>query len=135
MLLAAFAITTAFVLPRTAPAVPERRAQCLHDPATETQEQRARRVQAVGLARTVNSAEATFSAQSGTQTYGDIGQLVAHDMLKAAPASGQYVAGFDLHLDVLEKRYWFEVVDTTDPCGFRFISNQNGLIFTAEPIR
>jgi hypothetical protein len=135
MLLAALAITTALVLPKTARAVPERHAQCLHDPATETPDQRARRVQAVGLARTVNSAEATFSAQSGTQTYGDLDQLVAHNMLKAAPPSGQYVVGFDLHLDVLEKRYWFEVVDTTDSCGFRFISNQKGLIFTAEPIQ
>jgi hypothetical protein len=31
--------------------------------------------------------------------------------------------------------YWFMVKDQTDACGFAYISNQNGLIYTAEPIR
>ena len=43
--------------------------------------------------------------------------------------------GWKLTLDVSENGYWFMIKDTTDPCGFAFISNQSGLIFTAEPIR
>jgi hypothetical protein len=45
------------------------------------------------------------------------------------------VPGWALTLDVTEKGYWFMVKDAQDPCGFAFISNQTGLIFTAEPIR
>ena len=135
MFIAALALTSAMVAPRTTHAHLQPAGVCLHEAATETQEQQARRARAVGLARTVNTAEAVFSAKSGIQSYADVAQLVANDLLKPAPASGQYIAGFDLHLDAMEKSYWFEVVDRTDPCGFRFISNQSGLIFTAEPIR
>ena len=45
------------------------------------------------------------------------------------------VPGFKLTLDTGEKGYWFEIADKTDACGFRYISNQNGLIFVAQPIR
>jgi hypothetical protein len=31
--------------------------------------------------------------------------------------------------------YWFMVKDKTDPCGFAFLSNTAGVIYTAEPIR
>jgi hypothetical protein len=27
------------------------------------------------------------------------------------------------------------IKDTADPCGFAFVSNQDGVIYTAEPIR
>ena len=40
-----------------------------------------------------------------------------------------------LTLDVTESGYWFMIKDTADPCGFAFISNQAGVIFSAEPIR
>ena len=40
-----------------------------------------------------------------------------------------------LTLDVTESGYWFMIKDTSDPCGFAFVSNQTGLIFRAEPIR
>ncbi len=43
--------------------------------------------------------------------------------------------GRQLVLDVTADGYWFMVKDKTDPCGFAFISNQNGLIFEAQPIR
>jgi hypothetical protein len=108
---------------------------CLHEAGTETPDQQLRKQRAVGHARTINSAEAAFHVKAGTGKYGELGQLVAYQFLKPAPAGGQYVPGFDLHLDVTDKGYWFSVVDTTDACGFRFISNQDGLIFTAEPIR
>ncbi len=29
----------------------------------------------------------------------------------------------------------FEIADKTDGCGFRYISNDNGVIFVAQPIR
>jgi hypothetical protein len=108
---------------------------CLHAPGTEAPDQAIRTRQALGLTRTINSAEAGFRAKAGTGGYGDLGQLVAYQFLKPPPAGGEYVPGFDLHLDLTGKGYWFSVVDTTDACGFRFISNQDGLIFTAEPIR
>jgi hypothetical protein len=43
--------------------------------------------------------------------------------------------GWQLTLDVADDTYWFMIKDKTDPCGFAFISNKNGLIYTAEPIR
>lgn len=49
--------------------------------------------------------------------------------------NAEIVPGFKLTLDTTPKGYWFEVVDKTDACGFRFISTQTGLIFTAQPIR
>ena len=45
------------------------------------------------------------------------------------------VAGWQLALDVTPRGYWFAITDATDACGFRYISNEQGLIFTAEPIR
>ena len=106
---------------------------CLHEPGTETADQVDREKHALGLARTINSAESAYSAKFGS--YGKLEDLVGGDFVKPAPASGEYVAGFKLRLDVMDHAYWFSVTDTTDPCGFRFISNQNGVIFTAEPIR
>jgi hypothetical protein len=34
-----------------------------------------------------------------------------------------------------DPRSGFMIKDTTDPCGFAYISNQAGLIYNAEPIR
>lgn len=31
--------------------------------------------------------------------------------------------------------YWFMIADLADPCGFAYISNQAGVIFSSEPIR
>jgi hypothetical protein len=133
MILAVFVVIGAL---RATPAVrPQPPQACLHEAPTETQEQHARRILAVQLTRLVNSAEASFAAHSATQAYGTLDQLIAQKEMKPLPPSGQYVNGFDLHLDVTDNGYWFEFVDRTDPCGFRFISNHAGIIFTAEPIR
>jgi hypothetical protein len=43
--------------------------------------------------------------------------------------------GWRLTLDAGDNGYWFIIQDTTDPCGFAFISNQRGQIFSAKPIR
>ena len=108
---------------------------CLHEAPNETAEQHARRIEAVQFTRLVLSVEAQLAAHSPTGAYADLNQLSASPDMRPLPASGQYVPGFELHLDVMNKGYWFEFVDKTDPCGFRFISNQAGVIFTAQPIR
>jgi hypothetical protein len=92
----------------------------------------------LGAARFVNTLQAN---QPGARER----QYLRHDELGVA-AQGvppiyrlnpgeNIVAGWRLSLDLTPKGYWFSIVDTTDPCGFRYISNEQGLIFTAEPIR
>ena len=130
--LAAVILTASF---QAGPATPSATKACLHQAGSESPEQQLRKRQALGLARTINSAEAAFRVKAGTGRYGDLNQLVSHDFLKPAPDGGQYVPGFAVRLDLTEQGYWFAVVDTTDACGFRFISNQDGLILTAQPIQ
>jgi hypothetical protein len=45
------------------------------------------------------------------------------------------IPGWQLTLDRTEGGYWFMIKGKTDPCGLAFVSNQQGVIFTAEPIR
>lgn len=122
----------------SAPRVPvvQDAAQCLHAPGRETPGQRERRVAALGAMRAINTAQAAF-AQKNNRTYASRDELAG--WLDAArfnlAETADIVPGFTLTLDVMPKGYWFSVTDTTDPCGFRFISNQQGLIFTAQPIR
>lgn len=109
---------------------------CLHDERTESAEQAARKRTALGATRAINTAESRYAAAN--KRYGGQGDLAglvdARYNLGADPGT-EIVPGFALRLDVAEKGYWFEIKDTTDPCGFRFISNQNGVIFTARPIQ
>lgn len=49
--------------------------------------------------------------------------------------AGEIVPGWQLTFDRTETGYWFMIRDRTDPCGFSFISNENGVIYAAEPIR
>ena len=106
---------------------------CLHEPGSETAEQADRRTAALKLTRGINTAESVRSARLGS--YGTLEDMVSGGLLNPAPASGEYVPGFKVRLDVMDRGYWFSVTDTVDPCGFRYISNQDGLIFNAEPIR
>ena len=110
-----------------------------------TPEQQARRREGVGIARLVNTAQAN---QPGARER----KFLGHDELPASPhvrrlaedpfvkslklAPGEEVLpGWELKLDVTADGYWFMVKDKSDPCGLAFISNQNGLIYTAEPLR
>ena len=43
--------------------------------------------------------------------------------------------GWELRLDVTANGYWFSIKDKTDPCGLTFVSNQQGLILEAQPLR
>lgn len=122
-----------------APQVPAAASTCLHDPATETAEQVQRRRAAVGAARAINTLQSKYAAAHQRQ------YAQAADLEQFAVSTGgqlgyslrpgtEVVPGFQLTLDVTAKGYWFEIRDTMDPCGFRFISNQDGLIFTAQPL-
>ena len=119
---------------------------CLHG-ASEAPEQRQRRQAALASARTINNIQHNRpEARQGT--------FLAHEELAAAPFAAKLkatsnsalqqlvlapnqdiVPGWRLTLDVSKNGYWFGITDTTDPCQFTFISNQSGLIYTAEPLR
>jgi hypothetical protein len=111
--------------------------QCLHA-SGESPDQANRRREALSAARLVNTLQAN---QPGAPQR----QYVKHEDLGAAApglpaqfklAPGEHIVpGWTLTLDLTPKGYWFSIEDTTDPCGFRYISNQHGLIFTAEPLR
>jgi hypothetical protein len=116
--------------------------QCLHG-SNETPEQQQRRRQAVSVVRAVNSIQAN-QAGAAQKKY------LRHEELATPPyatkrpesvkqfnfAPGEEVLpGWELKLDVMADGYWFMVKDKTDPCGFAFISNHSGIIYTAEPIR
>jgi hypothetical protein len=116
--------------------------QCLHDQANEAADQVARRRLALTATRTVNNIQYN-RPDAGKRIF------LRHDELAAAPFAAKMkdpgsislqpntdiVPGFRLTLDVTTTGYWFSVKDTTDPCGFAYISNDSGLIYTAQPIR
>jgi hypothetical protein len=105
---------------------------CLHDHSTETPDQVARRIAAVMVARALNTAESQYSSRYAG-SYADIPHLISSGVLAAGATDG--AQGFTVRLDVTERGYWFEVADQQDACGFRFVSNQQGVIFEAQPIR
>ena len=118
--------------------------QCLHG-ANEAPDQAARRKEAITAARAVHNIQAN---RGGGPLY------FRHDELAAAPYAqtmktstnetirrisldpfGDILPGWKLTLDVSREGYWFMIKDRTDPCGFAFVSTQEGLIYTAEPLR
>jgi len=120
--------------------------QCLHG-ADETPDQAARRKDALFATRMINNIQAN-RPDAGR------GQYLAHGELASAPFAQQARARGDkaflrLSLDTADDilpqwkltltaapgGYWFMVRDTSDPCGFAYISTQAGIIFKAEPIR
>ncbi len=111
--------------------------QCVHGDG-ETAEAAARRREALQAARVVNTAQ---WSQPGARS----GRFLSHAELAGAAASapatirlepGQdIVPGWRLTLDATAKGYWFAIADTTDPCGFAFVSNEVGKILRAEVIR
>lgn len=111
---------------------------CLHGPDA-TPEQQQRRSQAIGAARYVNTAQ---SNQPGRRDRA----YLTHEALAALPPRGsgptldltpgnEILPGWQLALNPTEGGYWFMIKDTTDPCHFALISNQEGIIYTARPIR
>jgi hypothetical protein len=117
--------------------------KCQHGPDS-TPEQQARRREALGAARNVNNMQANQPAARGNR-------YLRHEDLAASPFAVKQTSpafkklnltpgedilpGWQLTLDVSDDSYWFMIKDKTDPCGFAFISNKAGIIYTAEPIR
>jgi hypothetical protein len=122
-------------------AAPSFAQQCLHG-TSETPDQAARRVEALTATRNVNNLEAN---QPGAQNRVYLRQveLASSPFAAKAPSvkklnftpGAELLPGWHLVLDVTQDGYWFMVKDKTDPCGFAYISNQEGLIFHAEPNR
>ena len=134
MMIAAALVTAILTaMPARVPA-PQPDAACLHF-SNETPEQRSRSVAALAATRAINTAQSNYSAKNNAYaTREQLAGYVDAARYDLAPKA-QIVPGFTLTLDTTPKGYWFAVTDTTDPCKFTFISNQNGLIFTAQPIR
>jgi len=119
---------------------------CLHG-TNESSEQAARRIEALTATRTVNNIQ--FNQPGAVAR-----QFFRHDELTRSPfgqrlgestdetvrrislsPEAEILPGWKLTLDLAQNGYWFMIKDTTDPCGFAYISNQAGVIFQAEPIR
>lgn len=120
--------------------------QCVPS-AAKTPEQVARRQDGVRAARTINNLEANQPG-SASKKYLSQGELPSSPFatkqngaaaeffqkLNFAPGA-ELMRGWQLTLDVTENGYWFSIKDSTDPCGLTFVSNQQGLILEAQPIR
>jgi hypothetical protein len=136
MFLAVAFVTAVLTAPPARAPFTQNNPQCLHAAGQESQEQRQRSIAALAATRAINSAQAAYSAKNN-RSYGTREQLAPMvDANRVNLTEGaDVVPGFTLTFDTTPKGYWFMVADTTDPCGFRFISNQSGVIFTAQPIR
>ncbi len=106
------------VLPRAA-AQPR---SCLHG-SDESPEHANRRRQALQNARQINTAEANQFPASNK--YIPFGELAV-----AAPP-----AGFTVNLVPSANGYLFSIKDIQDPCRFAFFSDQDGVIYSAQPIQ
>jgi hypothetical protein len=117
---------------------------CLHD-ASETPDQTARRQAALGATRTVNNIQANQPGSASRQYFSQ-DQLAQSPFVQKnqsnKPVSAmnltpgqEILPGWKLTLDLTQQGYWFVIKDTTDPCGFAYVSNQDGLIYKAEHLR
>jgi hypothetical protein len=97
---------------------------CLHGD-NESPEQRARRAQALALAREINGNQFNVAMQK-TGAFQPIANL---ELTMPTPP------GFDVRLTTDGKAYAFSLRDTTDPCLFGFFSDQQGLIFQGRVIQ
>jgi len=95
---------------------------CLHG-ADETPEQANRKRQAVQSARQINTAEANLFRTNN--------RYLALDDLRVPPSPD----GFDVNLLADASGYVFSIKDAQDPCRFAFFSDQNGVIYSAQPIQ
>lgn len=120
--------------------------QCLHGTG-ETAEQTARRREALMAARTINNLQ--FNQPNSREriffSHAKLADSPWAASMRANPTefskrisfdpNAEILPGWKLTLDLTTDGYWFSIKDTTDPCGFAYISNHVGLIYTAEPLR
>jgi hypothetical protein len=133
----ATAIAAAVLTTASTPKLPvQPNSACLHTPGQESPKERDRSVAALGATRAINTAQSLYAAKNNN-THAHREELAGYlDGARYNLARNAEIApGFTLTLDTTEKGYWFLIKDKTDPCGFSYISNQDGLIFVAQPIR
>jgi len=120
--------------------------QCLHGTG-ESAEQTARRREALTATRTINNLQ--FNQPNSQKriffSHAQLADAPWAASMRAKPTefskrisfdpTGEILPGWKLTLDLTADGYWFSVRDTTDPCGFAYISNHHGVIYTAEPLR
>lgn len=140
--------TMAIAMVLSAISVPAYAQQCLHGP-NEAPDQTARRREALAATRTINNIQHNQSgARVAPRLFFRHAQLSESPIGKSMAASPTGLAsrmslspdqdvlpGWKLTLDVSEDGYWFMIKDTTDACGFAYISNHDGVIYTSEPLR
>ena len=115
--------------------------------AAPSPEQLARRTEGVRLARAVNNLQANqpgarerkFLKQADLPTSAFMAQQsgpAAEFLRQLDFTPGKEITpGWTLTLDVTAEGYWFMLRDKSDPCGYTLVSNQQGLIFVAQPLR
>jgi hypothetical protein len=116
--------------------------QCLHEGAVAS-DQLAREREALWVMRLINTFQANSEAMQGIYLgHAQLGATLgaARNLAQRRPdlslkPGDAVLPGWKLTLDTTEGGYWFMITDTTDPCGFSFISNQAGVILRATPIR
>jgi len=120
--------------------------QCLHGTG-EAAEQTARRREALMATRTINNLQ--FNQPNSRErvffSHAKLADSPWAASMRANPnefskrisfdPNAEILPGWKLTLDVTADGYWFSIKDTTDPCGFAYISNHVGMIYTAEPLR
>jgi hypothetical protein len=99
-------------------------ANCLHG-ADETPDQAARRKLALTTVRRINTHQIFLFAK--TKTY--------HPLTAFADVPVQPPPGFSLQMTLEGTRYAVSVKDTLDPCAFAYFSDQEQIIYTAQPIQ
>ena len=120
--------------------------QCLHE-ANETSEQAARRREALTATRMVNNLEANQAGNASRSYLRQVELGLSPFATRMRDSTDEVVRRISLNtfeeilpkwkltLDVTPDGYWFMIADVSDPCGFAYISNQNGVIFSSAPIR
>ena len=108
--------------------------RCLHG-ADESAEQSGRRRQALALSRAINTAQ--MRHRTGGGTFIDSASLMADpDVGAVASGQGDQIApGWRLQLVTTGDTSLLSIKDSTDPCHFAYFSDDEGLIYTANPIR
>jgi hypothetical protein len=120
--------------------------QCLHGTG-ESAEQNARRREALTATRTINNLQ--FNQPNSQKriffSHATLADSPWAASMRAKPnefskrisfdPNAEILPGWKLTLDLTADGYWFSIKDTTDPCGFAYISNHVGVIYTAEPLR
>ncbi len=98
--------------------------ECLHGPG-ETSAQRARREQALSVARQINVAEATIvGPRTGQPRYRPLEEL-----RNVSPTP----AGFDLQFFSDGESYGFSLKDRVDPCHYAIFSDADKRVYEGSP--